>query len=416
MKVVVIIPTYNEKINIEKLIPILENGVFPQVKKHEMEILVADDKSPDGTAAVVEHMQKKWKNIHLLEGNKEGLGAAYARAMRYAMDKMHADAVIELDADFQHDPHDIPRLIEEMDNGYDYVIGSRYIPGGKIPSEWGWYRKFISYYGGSVFGRLVLWIRNIHDITSGYKLTRTTYLSKVDLEHLYSKYYAYKIHILYDIVKRGAKVKEIPIVFYERKEGSSKIERKDLFDSFYVVLKLRAKRSKRIIKFLFTGGMGFVIQVVMQEAMIYSGIAHQLALVFHPSLHSVLPTDVKNLTDAIAAAFGAEAAILWNYTINNFWTFDDTRALKGNRGFFGRLIKFNIASCASIFIQFLAVFIAERIFGIYVDIGGYMIPVRILVLFPAIILFVIPLNYLIYNRVIWKTQRLKKDHGKNPEA
>ena len=226
MRIVVISPTYNEKVNIEKIIPVLEEEVFPKVKNYEVLLLIADDNSPDGTGNIVKSFQKKYKNIHLLEGQKKGLGAAYVRAMRYASKELKADAVIEFDSDFQHDPHDIPRLIEAMDRGYDYVIGSRYIPGGKIPKEWGLHRKMMSFFG-SLFARIVLLHPEIHDMTSGFKLTKTEFLDKMDLENLYSKYYAYKIQMLYDAVKIGAKVTEVPIVFYERTHGSSKISTKD---------------------------------------------------------------------------------------------------------------------------------------------------------------------------------------------
>src|SRR5579859_4548594 len=226
MNIVVIMPTYNEKANIFKMIPVLENDVFSKVKNHSMHLLVVDDNSPDGTSDEVKKYMKQWKNISLLTGKKQGLGAAYIRGMQYAMTTMKADAVIEFDADFQHDPHDIPRLIKAMDEGADYVIGSRYIPGGKIPKEWGWDRKILSYYGGSMLGRIMLGFWNIHDITAGYKLTKTSFLKKIDLDHLYSKDFAYKMHILHDVVKQGAKVKEIPVIFYERKEGASKISQR----------------------------------------------------------------------------------------------------------------------------------------------------------------------------------------------
>src|SRR5690606_8845638 len=171
MKVVVIIPTYNEKENIERMINVLESDVFPKIPKYSLEILVADDNSPDGTADIVKTLAKKWKNITLLMGEKKGLGAAYAKAMQYAMNKMGAYAVIELDADFQHDPNEVIKLVKAMDDGADYVIGSRYIPGGKIPKEWGLHRKFMSFFG-SLFARIMFLRLDIHDMTSGLKLSK----------------------------------------------------------------------------------------------------------------------------------------------------------------------------------------------------------------------------------------------------
>ncbi len=384
MKIVVILPTYNERENVKKLIPLLEEEIFPQIHHHDIQLLVVDDNSPDGTADEVKAFLEKWKNIHLLSGEKKGLGAAYVRGMHYAMDKMHADAVMEFDSDFQHDPHDIPRLVNAMDEGADYVIGSRYVPGGGIPKEWGIHRKIISKFGG-LFAQIVLWRFNVHDMTSGFKLTKTSFLKNVDLDHLYSKYYAYKMHILHDVLRQGAKVTEVPIIFYERKEGSSKITRKDLFDSFWVVIRLRLRDSARFIKFLFVGGTGFIVQLTAQETAVKLGTSH--------------PTGV---------AIGAETAIISNFLFNNFWTFSDTHHLKHRGNFFVRLIKFNIASFAAIIIQYLADFIAELFFGPTIHFLSFALPTRIIILFPTIIFLVIPLNYLIYNKIIWKTQDLKK--------
>ncbi len=386
MKIIVIIPTYNEKENIEKMIPLLEKEIFPQIKNHQLGILIADDSSPDGTKNVVEKFMKEYKNLNLLEGKKAGLGAAYARAMRYAIDKLEAYAVIEFDADFQHDPHDLPRLVAAMDEGYDYVIGSRYIPGGAVPKEWGLDRKLLSKFGG-LFARVVWLNFSIHDITSGFKLTKTEYLKKVDLEHLYSKAFAYKLHVLHDVVKMGAKVKEIPIIFYERKEGVSKINKKESFESMFVVLRLKFDDSIRIIKFLFVGGTGFIIQLLLQEGS---------ARIFH-------------VPDWLAVGVGAESAIISNFLINHFWTFNDTHSIKESSNIWVKMVKFNIASLGSIIIQVVAIWLAELVLGPNMHIFGFMLKTRIAILFPTIIFLVIPLNYIIYNKVIWKTQYLKKN-------
>lgn len=406
MKIVVIIPTYNEFENIQLMITVLEKEVFPKIKDHTMSILVADDNSPDGTATVVEDLAKKWKNIVLLKGEKKGLGAAYVRAMKYAMDKMDAYAVVEIDADFQHDPHDIIRLVKAMDEGADYVIGSRYIPGGEIPKEWGLHRKFLSFFG-SLFARIMFLRFDVHDMTSGLKLTKSEYLQKVDLDNLLSHYYAYKIHILYEILRLKANVKEVPIIFYERKKGSSKISRKDLFDSFAVVLKLRFRESKRFIKFLIVGGTGFTNQIICQELSVLSGLAIFLAGVFYPSVgHLFNVSNVVEMKNIIAVGIGAEAAIISNFLINNFWTFQDTRKMKEKSHVLIRMIKFNTASLFSIIIQVAAASIAISLFGVSIPVFGIDVPTRLIFIIPTILLLVVPLNYFIYNKIIWKTQFL----------
>lgn len=403
MKITVILPTYNEKSNISRMIPLLENEVFKSIKNHEMSILVVDDNSPDGTADEVKSLQSNWKNLYLLEGQKQGLGAAYVRGMRYASNILKADAVIEMDSDFQHDPNDIPRLISALDAGADHVIGSRYIEGGSIPKEWGIHRKIISRLGG-LFAQIIFWTWHVHDMTSGYKLTKTSLLQKINLENLYSKYYAYKIHILHDILKQKAKINEVAILFYERREGSSKITRKDLFDSFRVVILLRIMDSKRFIKFMVVGAIGFLVQIITQEGTIRLGFSDLLSYLL---ANLKVISDVTSVSHSIGAGFGAEAAIISNFLFNNFWTFDDTRKLKEKSRFLIRAIRFNLASLGSILIQATVVLVAEKSFGedLLTPFGHY--PTRLIFIVPTIILFVIPLNYFIYNFVIWKTQYLK---------
>jgi dolichol-phosphate mannosyltransferase len=388
MKIVIILPTYNEKVNILKLVPLLEEKVLPQMQHHQMQLLIVDDNSPDGTGQEVKTFMQKWKNIELLVGEKKGLGTAYVRGMKYAMDILKADAVMEFDADFQHDPHDIPRLIQAMDEGADYVIGSRYIPGGEIPKEWGLHRKIISHFGG-LFAQIVLWTWNVHDMTSGFKLTKTQFLKKVDLDHLYSHYYAYKLHILHDVLRQSVKVTEVPIIFYERKKGSSKITRKDLFDSFWVVLRLRYRDSGRFIKFLVVGGSGFIIQLLVTRLSIHIGVEQ-----------------------FIAAMIAGETAILFNFMANNVWTFSDTKSVKEQGGIFARLLKFNTASLASIGTQGLVVYLAVELLGEKLTIFGQSIYTSIIILFPTIIFLVLPINYFIYNKIIWKTQYLKEKKPK----
>src|SRR5258708_4799323 len=385
MKIVIIIPTYNERSNIEKMIPLLENDIFPKIKNHNLFILIVDDKSPDGTADAVNDFMKKWHNIELLSGEKNGLGAAYVRGMKYAMDKMDADAVMEFDSDFQHNPHDIPRLIEALDNGADYVIGSRYIPGGSIPKGWGINRKFLSVFG-SLFIRIVWLNFAIHDMTSGFKLTKTSFLNRIDLDHLLSQNFSYKVQILHDLVKLKAKVKEVPIVFSEREKGKSKINIQDQFESFYVVLRLALYDRKRFIKFLLVGGTGFILQFITVYIVIIFGIKQ-----------------------FIAAMIVGEIAILWNFVANNMWTFGDTKSIKEQGSFLRRLIKFNAASLASIGIQGVVVYIAVKLLGEKLRLFGLSLHTSIVILFPTIILLVIPLNYVIYNKIIWKTHLKKND-------
>ena len=139
MKVVIVIPTYNEGENLKKLIPLLE----PEIKKfdhHEIAVLIVDGNSPDGTDKIVKKLSKKYPYAHLLlEDEKAGIGAAYFYGFEHAMKKMGADVLVEMDGDMQHRPEDLTRLLKKFDEGYDYVIGSRFVKGGSLPKEWEFY-------------------------------------------------------------------------------------------------------------------------------------------------------------------------------------------------------------------------------------------------------------------------------------
>lgn len=244
MKIVVIIPTYNEKQSISRLLDELFGKIFKEITNHQIVVLVVDGNSPDDTAEIVKDKFVTYPNLHLIvEREKRGIGAAYIAGMKYAIEKLGADAVIEFDGDGQHNPNDIKRMVAEFDNGYDYVIGSRYVRGGSIPDEWALWRKFLSRFGG-LTAKFILGLR-VSDPTSGFKLSRVkNFAEKLPLDEnvVLSKYYAYKIQFLYEMIKIGAKTKEIPIRFLERRGGSSKSTLRDIFDSLYIVFALRFRK------------------------------------------------------------------------------------------------------------------------------------------------------------------------------
>jgi len=239
MKITVIIPTYNEAQTIERLLRDVR-GEFSGIPNHEFKILVVDANSPDGTGDIIKEAKKKYPEIELLtEKRRRGLGSAYIAGMNYARSNLGAEAIIEFDGDYQHDPKDIKRLVAELDNGYDYVIGSRYVAGGSIPEEWGWHRKFLSRFG-SLF---IKWLLHLptNDNTSGLKLTRVAGFAEkllLNEKEILSKRHAYKIHLLYEMLALGAKTKEIPIKFLERGGGASKSSLEDIIESLRVALVL----------------------------------------------------------------------------------------------------------------------------------------------------------------------------------
>lgn len=241
-RVVIIIPTYNESVSTALMIEALAK-IIPSVDDHEILVLYIDGKSPDGTADVIREKQKvhPWLRL-IVEEKKNGLGMAYAKGMRHAMDELSADYLMEFDGDFQHRPGDIPRLLNEIRGGYDYIIGSRYIPGGSIPKNWGLKRKFLSLAGNYV-ARFLLILPQIHDVTGGFKLARVHgFMDKFDFGKLYSRSFAYKIHLLYFMVRSGAAVREVPISFEPRTEGESKLIKNEVSETFKVIFKLLHER------------------------------------------------------------------------------------------------------------------------------------------------------------------------------
>ncbi len=385
MKIFIIPATYNEKENIEKFITVLEDEVLPQIKNHEMHILVADDNSSDGTGEIVKKLMKKYKNLEINQGPKKGLGAAYIRAMGYAIDTLGADVVVSIDADFQFDPHDLPKFIKKIDEGYDVVVQTRYSNGGSIPENWPLQRKAFSI-TANLFVRTVFMKFSIHDWTGGFRAIKKEVFLKVKPEVEERNGYIFQIAFLHSAVRHGFKVGEVPLHFSDRTLGQSKIAPLGyIFDVFSYVITARIKEFERFIKFLVVGGTGFIVQLIAQELSIKLGSPHPVAF-----------------------GVGAEAAILSNFFLNNFWTFQDTLKLKERSSFLIRLLTFNFASLASIFLQVLALSLSELILGQKMNLGFTVLPTRIVMLFPTIILLVIPMNYFIYNKIVWKTHYLKQ--------
>jgi glycosyltransferase XagB len=226
--VVVVVPTYNEKDNIGPLIEAIQAQIV-YLQNATLSILVVDDSSPDGTAQIVQQYAKKYSNVHLLKGQKQGLGMAYIRGIKYAMRYMAADIVFEMDADFSHDPAMISFFVYEIQKGNDFVIGSRYIEGGSIPKDWPLLRKLNSKWG-NIFARHVAGLGSVKDCTSGYRAIRTSLLRKINLSKLKSKGYAFQIDLLHKAIKNNARISEIPIQFTDRVYGSSKLRKRDVVE------------------------------------------------------------------------------------------------------------------------------------------------------------------------------------------
>ena len=230
---IVIIPTYNEKENIEKII----RAVFGLEKKFD--ILVIDDGSPDGTAAIVKGLMANEfaGRLHILErSGKLGLGTAYIMGFKWSL-KQGYDFIFEMDADFSHDPNDLPRLYAAThDEGYDVAVGSRYISGVNVVN-WPIGRVLMSYFA-SKYVRIVTGFK-VNDTTAGFVCYRRKVLETIDLDAIRFKGYAFQIEMKYTAHRIGFKIKEVPVIFVNRREGVSKMSGGIFGEAFFGVMRLR---------------------------------------------------------------------------------------------------------------------------------------------------------------------------------
>lgn len=231
-KTLVIIPTYNEIDNIEKMIRTLFE-LYPALS-----ILIIEDGSPDGTAQVVKRLQGEFKNLHMIERKgKLGLGTAYITGFKWALERAY-DYVFEMDCDFSHDPKQIPDLLSAAQTN-DLVIGSRYIDGIRI-INWPFRRLLLSY-GASIYTRAITGIP-VFDTTGGFKCFKRSALQSLDFNRIISNGYSFQLELNYKIWVKGLKIKEVPIIFYERRDGQSKMGGGIIMEAIFAVFRLRIKK------------------------------------------------------------------------------------------------------------------------------------------------------------------------------
>ena len=234
---IVIIPTYNEKENIEKII----RAVFSLDGNYH--ILVIEDGSPDGTAQIVKRLQEEFPDrLHMIERQgKLGLGTAYITGFKWSVEHGY-DYIFEMDADFSHNPNDLPRLYEACaTGGADLAIGSRYCNGISV-INWPIGRVIMSYYA-SVYVRTVLRMK-VYDTTAGFKCYKRNVLETIDLDKVKMKGYGFQIEMKYSTFKLGFKIKEVPIIFVDRTEGTSKMSSGIFGEAFWGVMKLKLRKIK----------------------------------------------------------------------------------------------------------------------------------------------------------------------------
>jgi len=323
VKVVVVLPTYNGHDNVASLLAALA-GQRARLA-HELHVLVVDDGSPDGTAGRVRELQRCRDDLHLLEGRKRGLGVAYLRGFRYAMDALGADVVCQMDADWSHDPADLPRLLAALEAGADVAIGSRYVPGGSVPADWPRRRKLASLLG-NLTARYVAGLYRVRDCTAGFRAIRASLLRHIDLERMRVQGYAFQVALLRAAVVAGGCVREVPVRFVDRAAGESKLGLSDIVEFLINAWWIRLESGRTFIKFALVGASGVVVNLGCFSALLAAGVSKYLA-----------------------SPIAIETSIVSNFLLNNYWTFR-RRTLRSRKRVRG--LKFNLVSFFSLGVSY----------------------------------------------------------------
>lgn len=291
MKYLIILPTYNEKENIEKLVPRVLSV------DDKINVLIIDDNSPDGTGQLADWLAKENSRIKVMHRQgKLGYGSAYVQGFRYALKKGY-DLIFQMDADLSHDPKYIPELIKKSEK-YDLVLGSRWVKGGGVVG-WPIYRYLMSW-GANLMVRVLLSLKP-RDITTGYRCYRREVLAKINLSGIVASGYAFLEELIYRVQGAGFTIGEIPIIFVDRKIGKSKIGIAEIITSFKAIFKLFAKRKRvsQIVKFGIIGASGTLVDF---------GILNILVIGLKFNVY-------------LSAAFSFVAAATNNFHWNKRWTF-----------------------------------------------------------------------------------------------
>lgn len=349
-KVVIVVPTYNEKGSIEKVVKLIlaQNGKVPGF---DIQVLVADSHSPDGTGKIAQNLARQNPKVHFLDVKERGLGLAIVKGYDYALNKLDADVLMQIDADLQHDPNDIPKFLQKINEGYDYVQGSRLISGGanKISPL----RQLFTW-GSSVVMRILTGIWEIHDFTPSYKAYTKELFKRMDWASIpwHGTTFLIQPAAVVEAKEAGAKMVEVPIIFRKRGADRSKNEVANyIIDMFGYGLEVRlskwgiqlpvlywARRSKTFIKFGTVGFFGTVVDFIFYN--IFIGIF--------------------GIRPATSKAFSTEIAILNNFSLNNIWTF---KKRKTKNTFAKKLFIFNAVSLGGLSIGVLIIKFLHIIYG-----------------------------------------------------
>jgi len=362
-KICFVLPTYNEEENIENIIQQILKEEKNQ-SKHTFSILVVDDNSTDETQAIVQRYISLNSKIHLVTGQKKGLGDAYKRGFKFALNDLKADVIFQMDSDGQHDASLIPDFVSYIEEGKDVVIGSRFIDGGTTP-DFSFSRLLMSKVG-NLLVRYVGGITQVKDCTSGYRAIRASYLKELDFSYLSTRGYSFQSSLICDLAWRGADISEIPIEFSSRQGGESKLAIRDQIEFLLNIPRLGFRNLEDFMKYSLVGVSGVFVNL---------------------GLYLFL-TRYYEISELVAPLIAIESALISNFILNNFWTFGKRITQSRIRV---KFVKFHLVSGFSALINYSAFLTLFLVFGLY-DILANLIGIGL----AAIV------NYLINSNWTWK--------------
>ena len=365
-KICFVLPTYNEEENIENIIQQILKEEKNQ-SKHTFSILVVDDNSTDETQAIVQRYTSLNSKVHLVTGQKKGLGDAYKRGFNYALNDLQADLIFQMDSDGQHDTSLIPHFVSSIEEGRDVVIGSRFVEGGTTP-DFSFSRLIMSKVG-NLLVRYVGGITQVKDCTSGYRAIRASYLKELDFSYLSTRGYSFQSSLICDLAWRGANISEIPIEFSSRQGGDSKLALRDQIEFLLNIPRLGFRNLEDFMKYSLVGVSGVFVNL---------GIYLFL-------------TRYYEISEVVAPLIAIESALISNFILNNFWTFGKRITQSRIRV---KFVKFHLVSGFSALINYLAFLTLFLVFGLY-DILANLIGIGL----AAVV------NYLINSNWTWKDNK-----------
>ena len=362
-KICFVLPTYNEEENIENIIQQILKEEKNQ-SKHTFSILVVDDNSTDETQTIVQRYISLNSKVHLVTGQKKGLGDAYKRGFKFALNDLKADLIFQMDSDGQHDASLIPDFLSYIEKGKDVVIGSRFVEGGTTP-DFSFSRLIMSKVG-NLLVRYIGGVTKVKDCTSGYRAIRASYLKELDFSYLSTRGYSFQSSLICDLAWRGADISEIPIEFSSRQGGDSKLALRDQIEFLLNIPRLGFRNLEDFMKYSLVGVSGVFVNL---------------------GLYLFL-TRYYEISEVVAPLIAIESALISNFILNNFWTFGKRITQSRIRV---KFVKFHLVSGFSALINYSAFLTLFLVFGLY-DILANLIGIGL----AAIV------NYLINSNWTWK--------------